>query len=97
MLRDIDKITEFLQSRIPGVQISQLAIKHPADDDGLWFAKVRGRAEEVQIESASGNCPFLIESDFNDERHEGRSILEVIETVVKLFSYREGHRPTPQD
>jgi hypothetical protein len=69
------------------VQITQLQVTHPgADDDGLWFIKVPGRTEEVQIESSSGTCPFLIESDFSSQRQYGRSVYEVVGTVMKLFA-----------
>ncbi len=50
------------------------------------FISLPGRKEGVQIESASGECPFLIESDFNNDRHYGRSIQEVVGTVWKLFA-----------
>ena len=84
---DIDQIIELLRREIPEAQVTQLQVTHPgADDDGLWFIKVPGRAEEVQIESSSGTCPFLIESDFSDERHYGRSVYEVVGTVIKLFA-----------
>jgi hypothetical protein len=87
MLRDIDQILELLRREIPGVEITQLQVSHPgADDDGLWFVRVPGRKEEVQIESSSGNCPFLIESDFSTDRHYGRSVYEVVGTVWKLFA-----------
>jgi hypothetical protein len=87
MTRDIDQIIELLRREIPGVQIRQLEVTHPvADNDGLWFIKVPGRTEEVQIESSSGACPFLIESDFSSETHHGRSIYEVVGTVMKLFA-----------
>ncbi len=87
MPRDIDQIIELLRRHIPGVQITQLRVTHPdADDEGLWFLKVPGRREEVQIESSSGNCPFIIESDLNTDRQYGRSVDEVVGTVWKLFA-----------
>ena len=86
MTRDIDQIIELLRKEIPGVQITQLQVSHPgADDDGLWFIKVPGRSGEVQIESSSGTCPFVIESNCGSESHHGRSVYEVVGTVMKLF------------
>ena len=68
------------------MEIAQLQVSHPgADDDGLWFIKVPGRAGAVQIESSSGRCPFLIESTCSSERHHGRSVYEVVGTVMKLL------------
>lgn len=87
MLRDIDNIIERLKAEIPGIQVSQLQVTRPgADDDGLWFIKVPGRAEEVQIESSHGGCPFLVESDFSTERLHGQSIDEVVSLVRGLYS-----------
>ena len=87
MPRDIDHIIERLKTEIPGVQVTQLQVAHPgADDDGLWFIRIPGRAEEVQIESSHGSCPFLIESDFSAERHHGHSVDEVVSTVRRLYA-----------
>ena len=63
-----------------------MQVSHPgADDEGLWFIKVAGRAGEVQIESSSGTCPFVIESTGSSESHHGRSVYEVVGTVMKLL------------
>ena len=86
-VRDIDAITTQLREYIPGVEIEQLRVLHPsADDDGLWFVRVLGRVEEIQIESPNGMCPFLIESDFGDERFCGKCIDEVVSVVRHLYA-----------
>lgn len=87
MPRDIDQITELLRRHILAVQITQLQVTHPgADDDGLWFVKIPGRKGEVQLESSTGDCPFLIESNFSSDSDYGRSVYEVVGTVWKLFA-----------
>lgn len=87
MPRDIDLIIERLKAEIPGVQAAQLQVAHPgADDDGIWFIQVSGRVEEVHMESATGSCPFLIESDFSAERFHAHSIDEVVSTVRILYA-----------
>lgn len=87
MKRDIDFITEQLIASVPGIVIVQLKVPNPgADDDGLWFINIPDRKNQVQIESSEGNCPFLIESAFNDERFHGHTVQEVVETVKHLFS-----------
>ena len=87
MPRDIDQIIERLRIEIPGVQLAQLQVRHPgADDDGLWFITVPGKAGEVQLESSDGVCPFLIESDFGDERYHGHSVEGAVLTVRTLFA-----------
>jgi len=87
MPRDIDQIIEMLKVAIPGIHIKQLHVKHPGvDDDGLWFIHIPGREEKVQIESSTGVCPFLIESDFNSERLHGNSVEEVVSTIKQLYN-----------
>ncbi len=87
MSRDIDHIIERLTAELPGVQVAQLQVTHPgADDEGLWFIRIPGIDEEVQIESSHGSCPFLIESDLSDERFYARSIDEVVQKVRRLYS-----------
>jgi len=86
MARDIDRIIERLKAEIPGVHVVRLQVSHPgADDDGLWYIEVPGRAEKVQVESSNGECPFLIESGFGTERIQGHTVEEVISTVKRLY------------
>lgn len=85
MLRDIDLIIERLTADIPGIQISPLEVRHPADDDGLWFIRVPGQKQEVQLENSWGSCPFLIESDFTEERFDAHSVEEAVSIVKRLY------------
>jgi hypothetical protein len=87
MLRDIDLIMEQLTANVPGIRIEQLKVPHPgADDDGLWFINLQDREQQVQIESSEGSCPFLIESDFNNERLYGYTVEEVVATIKSLYA-----------
>lgn len=87
MQRDIDLIIEQLTENISGIYIAQLNVKHPgADDDGLWFVNIQDRNEQVQIESAEGMCPFLVESDFSNERFYGHTVEEVVATIKRLYT-----------
>lgn len=62
-MRDIDEIISSLGRTYPGLTHAQLRVRHPgADDDGLWFFRHADCPFEVQLESASGHCPFLCES-----------------------------------
>ena len=63
--------------------IEQLKLIHPADDDGIWYFSLEKTKDEIQIESPDGNCPFLIESNRNDERTNAVSVKEVIELVCE--------------
>jgi hypothetical protein len=86
MPRDVELIIESLTAELPGVTITQLQPTHPGDDDGVWLIAIPIRSKTVQIESSSGNCAFLIESDFNNERFQGNSVQEVLSTVRRLYS-----------
>ncbi len=86
MHRDIDKLINELQRAYPDVAVEQLRVKHPgADDDGLWFFRSPGSANEVQVESSTGALPFLMESD-----HEPPSTAESVMEAVALVAARLG-------
>lgn len=78
-MRDIDKVIESLASAHPGLLHEQLRVSQPGiDDDGLWFFRHPGCPYEVQLESPTGNCPFLCETD---ERHSPAQASTVAEAV----------------
>ena len=86
MRRDIDLVIERLIADIPYIHIDQLKVAHPgADDDGLWLIHIPDRVEEVQLESSLGSCPFLIESDFSDERFHAQSVEDAVTTVKRIY------------
>ena len=86
MASDIDEIKRRLTSVYPQVHVEQLRVTHPADDDGLWFFRVG--LVEVQLESSSGNCPFLLESSGHPRR---RTVATVDGAVAALIE--ELHLP----
>jgi hypothetical protein len=61
--RDIDQITMAVKERLPDVEVDQWIKEKPTDDDGLWYFRRAGLHGEIQLESSSGNCPFVVESD----------------------------------
>jgi hypothetical protein len=87
-MRDIGAITAQLRERHSGVHIEQLRVTHPgADDDGLWFLSHPGSPHEIQLESGSGNAPFLIETREDDRRiiaADVPSALAVVEHLLRL-------------
>jgi hypothetical protein len=62
-MRDIDKVIERVKAGLPNVFWEQLKVPHPADDNGLWFFSLPGLKEDVQAESSSGMCPFIVEGN----------------------------------
>jgi len=85
-MRDVDKIIELVRAICPAVEVQQLKVSHPgADDDGLWFFDQPESPFQVQIESTTGMCPFLIETDETNSRFTANSVEEVVETLSSLL------------
>ncbi len=86
MTRDIDRILDRILAIRPDVDSSQLQVTHPADDDGLWFFRVRGSDCEVQLESSSGDFPFLVEADYDEgATYTVDSLDEAISMILRLL------------
>jgi hypothetical protein len=84
--RDIDEIIEGVRQHFPEVSIDQLKVKHPADDDGLWYFHLpENPKDDIQVESSDGNCPFLIENMQNDDRKNGESVEQVVSIICEYF------------
>ena len=59
--------------KYPLVNVQQLQVLHPgADDDEIWFFRCPGSELEVQIESSTGMCPFLIETNESNVRFDAK-------------------------
>jgi hypothetical protein len=68
-VRDIEKLIQSFSTIYPTVRVRQLEVLHTgADDNRLWFFQRPDSGLEVHIESSTGMCPFLIETDENDTR-----------------------------
>jgi hypothetical protein len=62
--RDIDKLIATLQAKHPLLWVGRLRGQHSGiQSDGLWFFTHPASQSEVQVESATGELPFHIESD----------------------------------
>jgi hypothetical protein len=85
-MRDVEKIIQLVRAKFPTVTAEQLKVLHPgADDDGLWFFHHPGSPFEVQIESSTGMCPFLVETDESDGRLTANSVEEAAQTLSILL------------
>ena len=94
MSRDIEQVIEQLKSRLPAVEVDQLAPTHPgADEDGLWFFRMPGTEHEIAIESITGDCPFVIEHDDMRSSAEAETAGSVDEAVEKVVAYLSSARP----
>ena len=101
-MRDIDHIVVNVQHQLPEVIVSQLQKKFMSDDDGIWWFSLRGESQDIQLESFSGYCPFLVETD-EQSSHLARTAQTVEEAVAVIVSYltfvqqasaNSGHRKT---
>jgi len=63
MHHDIETIIAGVQRLIPEAEVVQMHKTHEADDDGLWWFRLPGVAEDIQIESSNYDCPFTVEHD----------------------------------
>jgi hypothetical protein len=80
--RDIDRVIAALEVRFPGIRGEQLRVTREADDDGLWFfthSAVRG---EVQLESSTGQVPFLVEGSDSPLREMASTVEEAAALVA---------------
>ena len=84
----VESVFEELRRQLPTIRIERLKVKHPADDDNLWFIKTDGRFE-VQIGShPDGRPPFLIEGDLPDQRRETSQVEEAANLILNWLTSR---------
>ena len=58
----VERLLADLRRMHPDLSIERLRVTHPADDDNVWFVRLRER--EVQIDCRRGGLPpFLIEGN----------------------------------
>lgn len=89
MSRDIDSVIDQVRRAFPEIVCEQLRVAHPgADDDGLWFFSHPGRGGEVQLESSTGDLPFLVEGDDSNVCDTVRTIDEAVALVVTRLGLR---------
>jgi hypothetical protein len=82
-VRDIEAIIARLRQTHPDISATQLAVRHPgADDDGLWFFRHPNTDVEVQLESSTGTCPFVLESSGSADRFTASTVEQSVALVV---------------
>jgi hypothetical protein len=87
MAHEIERVIADVRRLIPEVEIVQMQRTHDADDDGLWWFKIPGVKEDIQIESSNYNCPFLVEHDSMKNSSAAITCRSVEETVQTIVSY----------
>jgi hypothetical protein len=78
----VDELLASLRQTHPALRVDRLRVKHPADDDNLWFV---GDGREVQFDcQPDGSPPFLIEGG-DDERVQAQSVGEALAEIRRLL------------
>jgi len=86
-MRDIDAIINQLRLAYPDISAEQLVVLHPgADDDGLWFFRHPASEVELQLESSTGICPFVVESSPSVDRLTANTVEQAVRFVVAGLS-----------
>jgi hypothetical protein len=84
-MRDIDLVIAALKRRHPDLRAEQRPGAYAAVDEGIWFINLPSTSFEVQLESSTGNCPFLVESSLSPERLHAATIGEAINMVSTML------------
>lgn len=92
MRHDIETIIAELRLAIPEVQVVQMHKTHAGDNDGLWWFRLPGVEEDIQIESSSYDCPFIVEHDSMKSSGEAMRCHTTAEVVLAVASYLEPKR-----
>jgi len=89
-MRDIDLIIEKVKEHFLEVEVEQLKVKFPADDDGLWFFYLP-KTNWIQIEAAYGMYPFIVETDRQNAVNQRKvnTVDEVVEMIVEDFEFQK--------
>jgi hypothetical protein len=85
---DANRIIDLVRDAVPEVTVVQMYKVYPADDDGLWWFRLPGIDEDIQIESSTYNCPFIIEHSgmhSSSEALKGESIDQVADEVISYL------------
>lgn len=86
-VKDIDSIIEQVRHLIHEVDVAQNPKIHEADDDHLWWFRLPDLKQNVQIESADGNCPFWLETSSMPDAMHSLQLSSVAEVVGAITSY----------
>ena len=68
-----------LRCRVPGLVVERLVVRHPADDDNVFFIGDRDGRGRVQVDTwPGGQPPFLIEDVERAETADPREAVALV-------------------
>jgi hypothetical protein len=72
---------------LPNLRVSQWQQVWPGDDDGLWWLSLP-ETHDIQIESTTGMCPFVIETEEQccANARTANTVSEAVSIIVEYLS-----------
>jgi hypothetical protein len=92
MHHDIETVIAEVQQLIPEIKVVQMHKTHKADDDGLWWFRLPGVNEDIQIESSSYDCPFIVENSSMANSADAIICSTVEATISAIIAYLQPRR-----
>jgi len=87
-VRDIDLIIRKVAGELPEIRVTQHLCTWGADDEGLWWFSLPNLESDIQLESSTGACPFLVEHSEMAESIEAwraSSVEQAVEMIIGYF------------
>jgi hypothetical protein len=87
MSRDIDELTDALRRAYPEITVEQThaLLGDVAADEGVWHVRHPAALADVHVESATGDAPFLVESDLAPP-----TVARTVSQALRLVTERMG-------
>jgi hypothetical protein len=86
-LLDIDEIILRVRGERPSLIVAQNLQSHLCDDEGLWWFSLGDSMRNLQAESSTGQCPFLIEATIDEEPDFRLTAISVAATEDAILKY----------
>jgi len=90
--KDIELVIRAIRSSMPIVIVRQYEVMKGSDDDGVWNFSLEAGGKNIQLESSTYNCPFVIETDEQccKEALKANDVEEVVRLVLTYLRAVEG-------
>jgi uncharacterized heparinase superfamily protein len=88
MEHDIDRIIAEVRHLHPDVIVVQMCKYHPADDDGLWWFRLPDVEPDIQVESSTYDCPFIVEHSgmkSSDDATDAHTVEQVVDIADRYL------------
>lgn len=95
---DIDRVIDLVAAELADANVVQHQDAWPLDDDGVWFFSLPKVVNNIQIESSTGMCPFVVEhSGMPSPAQGGGWIAKYVEEAARtVIDYLRAQRAVPR-